>query len=158
MSSQTLIAVMSLLACAAALTAQQKPDYSGEYVLNPQASTLSPAVAAAIQSGGMRVEHREPKFGCRMTMSFGDKPIEYAFEFMTDGREVSGTERGRKTVSSMHWEGDALVFKSQSQGPDSEVTMSWRYELLDGGRRLRAVEQMRGGGRDQDNIWVFERK
>ena len=27
-------------ACAAALTAQQKPDYSGEYVLNPQAATL----------------------------------------------------------------------------------------------------------------------
>jgi hypothetical protein len=158
MPGQTLIAVVSFLACAVALAAQQKPDYSGEYVLNPQASTLSPAVAAAIQSGGMRVEHREPRFGCRMTMSFGDKPIEYAFEFTTDGREVAGTERGHQTVSSMHWEGDALVFTSQSRGPDSEMTMSWRYELHDGGRRLRAVEQIRGGGRDQDNIWVFERK
>jgi hypothetical protein len=32
-----------------------------------------------------------------------------------------------------------------------------RYELQEGGRRLRAVEQIRGAGRDQDNLWVFER-
>jgi hypothetical protein len=36
--------------------------------------------------------------------------------------------------------------------------MSWRYELLDEGRRLRAVEQIRGGGRDQDNTWIFDRR
>jgi hypothetical protein len=36
--------------------------------------------------------------------------------------------------------------------------MSWRYELNDGGRRLTATEQIRGGGRDQDNVWVFERR
>jgi hypothetical protein len=37
------------------------------------------------------------------------------------------------------------------------MTISFRYELQDGGRRLRAAEQIRGGGRDQDNVWVFER-
>jgi hypothetical protein len=36
--------------------------------------------------------------------------------------------------------------------------MSWRYELLDGGRRLRAIEQLRGSGREQDNVWIFERR
>ena len=43
------------------------------------------------------------------------------------------------------------------QRPDGEMTISFRYELQDGGRRLRATEQVRGGGRDQDNLWVFER-
>jgi hypothetical protein len=36
--------------------------------------------------------------------------------------------------------------------------MSWRYELIDSGRRLRATERIRGRGRDQDNIWEFERQ
>jgi hypothetical protein len=35
--------------------------------------------------------------------------------------------------------------------------MTRRYELLDGGRRLRATEQIRGAGRDQDNVWEFAR-
>jgi hypothetical protein len=33
----------------------------------------------------------------------------------------------------------------------------WRYELTDGGRRMRASERMRGAGRDQDNVWAFDR-
>jgi hypothetical protein len=60
-------------------------------------------------------------------------------------------------VSSLCWDGDALVATWRSGGPDGEVTMSFRYELQDGGRRLRAAEQIRGDGRDQDNLWVFER-
>jgi hypothetical protein len=38
--------------------------------------------------------------------------------------------------------------------PNGEMTISFRYVLEDGGRRLRAAEQLRGGGRDQDNVWV----
>ena len=59
-------------------------------------------------------------------------------------------------VSSLRWEDNALVFTDITTGPDAEVTMTWRYELLDG--RLRAAERIRGGGRNQDNVWVFERQ
>jgi len=61
MSSCTLAAVF----CVAGVTtviAQQKPDFSGEWKLNRQASTLSPIVAPAAQSGSLRIEHHEPKF------------------------------------------------------------------------------------------------
>jgi hypothetical protein len=54
--------------------------------------------------------------------------------------------------------GDALMFNCRSQGSDESWIMSWRYELLEEGQRLRAVERIRGGGRDQDNIWIFERR
>jgi hypothetical protein len=37
------------------------------------------------------------------------------------------------------------------------MTIAFRYELQDSGRRLQATERLRGGGRDQDNVWVFER-
>jgi hypothetical protein len=58
----------------------------------------------------------------------------------------------------MCWQGDALVSEDRSGTPDSAVTMSWRYELLDDGRRLRAVERIRGSERSQDNVWEFERQ
>ena len=57
----------------------------------------------------------------------------------------------------LRWGGDALVATFRIQIPGGELMISFRYELLDGGRRLRAAEQLRGAGRDQDNVWMFER-
>jgi hypothetical protein len=120
-----------------------KPDFSGEWTLNRQASTLSPA-AAAFQSAVMRIEHREPIFRCQATFVAAGKPVEFTFELRSGSPEL-------------RWDGDALVSRFETHGPDGEVTISFRYELQEGGRRLRATEQLRGGGRDQDNVWVFDR-
>jgi len=157
MSRRTLAAIV-FSAGATTLIAQQKPDFSGEWKLNRQASTLSPVVAPAAQSGVLRIEHHEPKFAAQQTIVLDGKPFESKFELLTDGREVATTDdRGRRTVSTLRWDANALVATWRIQGTGSEVTISFRYELEDGGHRLRAAEQIRGGGRDQDNMWVFER-
>ena len=157
MSRRTL-AVFFCLAGVTTIIAQQKPDFSDEWKLNRQASTLSPVVAPAAQSGVLRIEHHEPKFAAQQTIVLDGKPFESKFELLTDGREVATTDdRGRRTVSTLRWDANALVATWRIQGTGSEVTISFRYELEDGGHRLRAAEQIRGGGRDQDNLWVFER-
>ena len=131
-----------------------KPDFSGEYVLDRRASALS-AGAAAIQSGRVRIDHREPSF--RYSAAFaadGAAPLEYSFELVTDGREVSSAEN---EVSRLYWDGDALVAEHRAGTPHPVFAMTWRYELLEGGR-LRATEHMRGGRRDQENVWEFDRQ
>src|SRR6266852_2590795 len=154
MPSYTLAAVF-FLAGVMTVIAQQKPDFSGEWKLNVQASTLSPIVAPAAQSGVLRIEHHEPRFTAHQTIVLDGKPIESRFELLSDGREVATTnDRGLRILSTLRWDGDALVGMWRIHGPDGEVTISFRYELQDGGRRLRAAEQLRGGGRDQDNLWV----
>jgi hypothetical protein len=136
---------------------QKKPDFSGEWKLNVQASTLSPIVAPAAQRGVLRIEHHEPRFKAHQTIVLAGKPVESTFELLTDGREVVANAGGRRILSTLLWDGDALVVTWRIHGPEGEVTISFRYQLQEGGRRLRAAEQLRGGGRDQDNVWVFER-
>jgi len=152
------LAVIFCLVCITTVIAQQKPDFSGEWKLNRQASTLSPIVAPAAQSGSLRIEHHDPKFAAHQTIVLDGKPFESKFELLSDGREVVTTDdRGRRTASTLRWDAGALVVTWRIQGSGGEVTISFRYELQDGGRRLRAAEQIRGGGRDQDNVWIFER-
>jgi hypothetical protein len=146
-----------LLALAASGFAQGKPDFSGEWTLNRQASTLSPA-AAAIQSGDVRIEHRDPAFRYKAVLKSETDSVQYEFEIQTDGREVAGTQQGMAVATSLRWEAEALVLSSRIQRPNGEMKIVFRYELLDAGRRLRAVEQIRGSGRDQDNVWIFERR
>jgi hypothetical protein len=141
-----------------AVIAQQNPDFSGEWTLSLQASELSPVVASAVRGGVLRIEHSEPRFASHLTIVFDSKPVESKCELLSDGREVTTTnDRGQHIVSRLCWEGDALMASWRIQGPDVDLRISFRYELLDGGRRLRATEQLRGGGRDQDNLWTFER-
>ena len=159
MSRHGLTAAVLLAASVVIAEGQQKPDFSGEWDLNRQASSLSPA-AAAMQSGVVRIEHRDPRFHYQARLEANGTPIEYAFDLMTNGLEVIGKQQGRRTAVSLRWEGDVLVFTSTIEGPDAGATLSigFRYELLEAGRRLRATEQLRGQGRDQDNVWVFDRR
>ena len=154
------IVIAAVVALAGTMTsvAQQKPDFSGEWQLNRQASILSPIVAPVAQSGTLRIEHEEPTFKCHMTIVFDGKLVDTRYEMLSDCRETVATEQGRRTASTLRWDGDALVATSRIATPNGEMTISFRYELDDGGRRLRASEQLRGGGRDQDNVWVFERR
>jgi len=153
---RTLVAVMAgALSLPAA--AQTKPDFSGEWIMNRQASTLSPA-ASSIQSGHVSIEHREPAFRYKASLRAGTTPIDYEFQVTTDGRDVTGTQQGRAVVTRLTWEGAALVLTSRIERADGDMRITFRFELLENGRRLRATEQLRGGGRDQDNVWVFDRQ
>jgi hypothetical protein len=131
-----------------------KSDFSGEYVLNRPASTLGSG-AASVESGVVRIEHRDPVFRYWATLAADGKTIlEYSFELLTDGPAVA---LGENETSRLYWQGDALVTEHRSVTTDPVLKMSWRYELIDGGRCLRSTEQIRGVGRDQTNVWVFER-
>ena len=154
---QTCIATVILLGVAIAGAAQAKPDFSGEWILNRRESTLSPG-ADAVQSGVVRIEHREPTFRYKAAFVSAGGPLQTEYELLSDGPESVGTQQGITISSHLRWEEDALVTTTRIQRPDGEMTISFRHELLDAGRRLRATEQLRGSGRDQDNVWMFERR
>jgi len=154
---QTCIATAILLGISISGIAQNKPDFSGEWMLNRQASTLSPG-ADAVQSGSLQIEHREPMFHCKGAFASKSNPLQYEYELPSDGREVVSTRNGVQTVSRLQWDGDALLVTMRTQRAGGEQKLSFRYDLVDAGRRIRATEQLRGTDHDQDNVWVFERR
>jgi hypothetical protein len=106
-----------------------------------------------VKTARLHVEHRDPAIECSARFEFNDGN---AFEFTTE-RTGSEADSTPAADGSARWDGDGLVFTDVMGEPPDVVTMTWRYELVDHARRLRAAERMRGGGRDQDNVWVFDR-
>jgi hypothetical protein len=130
-----------------------RPDFSGDYRFNREASTLSPGGADRISGGRMHIDHREPHFRCEGRYDFADAGrFEFSFELVTDGRETHESKAGRTEVMTLQWDGDALVFRARNGG-----ALTMRYELVDSGRCIRVSEQNRGMGHDQDNVFVFDR-
>jgi len=132
-------------------------DFSGEWILDRRACALSPG-ADAMQSAVVQIAHNDPKFRYKATFTSESGPLNYEYELLSDGKEVMNTQQGTTVVSSLRWDGDALVTVWHVQRPDGELKISFRYELIDAGRRLRAVEELRGSDRHQDNTWIFDRK
>jgi hypothetical protein len=125
---------------------QVKPDFSGEYILDRAASTLSPLGAQGVRTARLRILHAEPKFACEAKFTFqsGDA-AEWAFELATDQPPKNGTD--------IRWDGNALVVRMKTPGPT--ITFRYRFEAKD---RLRLEEQLRDTDHDQDNVWMFDRR
>jgi hypothetical protein len=123
-----------------------KPDFSGDWVLNRQACTLSHGADTA-QSATWNIQHREPTFRHKALFVMESGPREYEYELCSDAPD-----------SGLRWDEDALVVTFVDKLPDGEMTVSFRYELMDKGRRLRASEQVRGVPWAQDNVWIFDRR
>jgi len=117
----------------------QKPDFSGEWTLNCESSSLSPVVAPVVEGGFVTIAHREPTVSVHLSITMAGKPVDVRFERPSE------------------WNGEALVFADSIPTPNGEMTIVFRYELQEGGRRLRAAEQLRAPDREQDNVWVFDR-
>jgi hypothetical protein len=153
-----LLGVVLAAVAAAAPAAQVKPDFSGEWVLNRQASTLPPPVSG-VESGIVRIEHREPEFRFHRTYVIGGTPRDADFSVQTDGAERMHTgPQGVATTSTLRWDGAALVLAMRIAGAGFTATNDVRYELLDGGRRLRATEVGRAPQGNHDAVWIYDRR
>jgi hypothetical protein len=136
---------------------QQRPDFSGEWTLERAASTLQGEMSS-VESGSIRIQHRDPSFGFTRTFVVKTQPIDTAFEIQTDGREVANSNRGLTSKARMEWQGSSLLLTVLIEGPRGTISNVVRYELLDGGRTLRAVEDVGGAAPSHHNVWMFGRR
>jgi hypothetical protein len=134
-----------------------RPDLSGKWTLNLQHSALSPAVAEAIRRGSMDIAHHDPRFAVHLLVVFEDQPFDMKFELSTEDAPDAAGDPNASLVTSLRWDGDVLQSTFTERGPYGEVVISFRYSIENDGQRLRAAEQVRGGGRDQDNLWIYDR-
>ncbi len=139
------------------VSGQQRPDFSGEWALDRAASSLQ-AEMSAVESGVIRIQHREPSFGFSRTFVIKTQPIETSFEIQTDGRDVTNSNRGLTSRSRLEWQGQSLLLTVLIDAPRGTVSNVVRYELLDGGRTLRAVEDVGGAAPTHHNVWMFARR
>ena len=157
-SPRALVATV-LVVTASAVGAQTRPDFSGEWVLNRQESVLPPPVSD-VESGVVRIEHREPSFRFQRRYVIAGTPREASFAVQTDGGQVTETgAQGLATTFALRWDGSALVLAMRITGPKFEATNDVRYELLNDGRRLRATEQGRSPqGGNHNAVWIYDRR
>ena len=151
-----LVAVASLSVVVGA--GQNRPDFSGDWVLNLKRSTLHPDFAK-LQESTVRIVHTDPQFKFERTFVMAGQPRTVAYEVTTNGVETRSERQGMVTVSTMTWSENALLLSQRISLPQGQsATNAVRYELLEGGAVLRAAEDAAGPGGAHHNVWMFDRR
>lgn len=157
MSRIHVAAFLSLSLLALSAPARDKPNFSGEWVLNKAKSTLVKQLAG-IEKGVIRIEHHDPVFKFHRTFTTGGKDDNFLYELTTNGKEIVGEEGNRKLYSRLYWDGDALVYATRIVLPQGEATNVVHYRLLANGRELHVKERFRGPKLSYDNLWVLDKQ
>ena len=136
-----LFTVLGLLT-GAALAAEDKPDFSGNWKLDIEKSDFGSFPAP--RSASMKVDHKDPKLNLTSNAAtqMGNHTVD--LKLMTDGTETENEISGTPVKNRAHWEGRLLVVESKIATETGEVTAVDRW-LLSSDRKTLTLERKWSG-------------
>jgi hypothetical protein len=131
---------------------QEKPYFSGDWILNLDKSKLQAYWTAGLTYGNFKISHNEPKFSLWRTFTIKGKDKIMAYDIQINGQEQKGKH---KTIWTLSWEQDTLVFVVKRH----EMTIdSVRYSISPGRTEFIANERVDTPKLKYYNHWVFDKK
>jgi hypothetical protein len=140
-----------------ALTAADKPDFTGTWKLNLAKSDFGQAPAPT--SMVREVKHAEPNFALKTTQSGQAATFTTEVKFTTDGKEATNTTPRGEIKGSMKWDGATLVNEYKTKNPQfGELAIEDRWALSADGKTLTVKGRIRGDFGEVERTMVFEKQ
>jgi hypothetical protein len=152
-----LCALAGVAALTIQLSAQTKPNFSGEWTMVPEKSSfgMMPTPTAMTRT----ITHKDPAIKIVTTQTagaLGDTTVET--NFTTDGKAQTNTVTGLPMSTVGAWDGAALTFHSSLNQQGTDITIDDRYELSDGGQTLTITRKFGSADGGFEAKIVFKKK
>jgi hypothetical protein len=154
---QSLLAVVGLALLATQVSAQAKPNFSGEWTMVPEKSSFG--MMPTPTSMTRTITHKDPAVKIITTQTsgaLGDTTVET--NFTTDGKPQSNIVTGTPMSTTGGRDGAAMTFHSTLTQQGADVIVDDRYELSDGGQTLTVTRKFSADGTGFEAKLVFKKK
>jgi hypothetical protein len=136
--------------------AQAKPDFSGNWKMNPSKSDfgMMPAPSSLVR----KITHSEPNLKVVNTQvgERGEFTIELAYT--TDGKECANKIMNWDAKSTLKWEGSTLVVDSKLDIQGNLISMSEKWTLSEDGKTLTIAQHFAAPQGEMDAKTVLEKQ
>ena len=151
------LAIMTLAAGAAAADkpkASDKPDYSGEWKMNPATSNFGqfPPPNSFVR----KIEHADPTLSITEDQSAGAAQTTTMRKITTDGKPATLELNGYAAVCSAVWDGKDIIATTTMESVGLKFTD--RMSLSPDGKTLTSKVQISSSQGDGDLTIVFDRQ
>ncbi len=149
-----LVAGSILLVCAA--MAQTKPNFSGDWKMNPAKSDFGqmPAPSSIVQ----KITHNDPDLKVVNTSVSERGEFTTNLTYTTDGKECVNKGRMGETKSTLKWDGAALVIESKSEFQGNPFTITSRWTLSEDGKVLTVSNHFSSSMGEGDSKIVYDKQ
>lgn len=151
----SLLCVLVVLTLAA-LAAQAKPNFTGEWKMQPAKSEFGPMPPP--QSITQKIEHKDPDLKVSATQVTDQGEFKSETKFTTDGKECTNEVRGNPMKSTVTWDGDALKFKTKLNFQGNDVNISDTWALGEDGKTLTVSRHFATSQGEFDAKVVYEKQ
>jgi hypothetical protein len=151
-----LISTVALTICTTLTAAQDKPNFSGTWKLDPAKSDFGgmPAYSAII-----RIDHKEPSITSTYKVRIGDREIEETITFKTDGTETKNRTLDAELTYKAQWEGTVLTREAEGKTSNgSPLARHDRWVLSKNGKVLTMSRHSTTDNWEGDVRFVLEKQ
>jgi len=149
-----IVAGLMLLLCTA--TAQAKPNFSGDWKMNPTKSDFGqmPAPTSMVQ----KITHNDPDLKIVITQVRESGEFTNNLSYTTDGKECVNKSRMGETKSTLKWDGDTLVIESKADFQGNAVAITNKWTLSEDGKILTVNSHFSSSMGEGDTKTVYEKQ
>ncbi|MGP0072699.1 MAG: hypothetical protein ACLPWF_12300 [Bryobacteraceae bacterium] len=155
---KSLLKICILVAALASIAlAADKPNFSGDWKLNPAKSNMGPVPAPT--SYTRKVAHAEPSITIEDTQTgtaLGDQHDSRTYT--TDGKEIAYQANGADVKSAATWDGNALQIDSKASVQGTDLVIKDKITMGDDGKTLTDTVHIATPQGDLDLSLVFEKQ
>ncbi|UCF38884.1 MAG: hypothetical protein JSU96_08620 [Acidobacteriota bacterium] len=145
-----------LLALSVTIFAADKPDFSGEWVLNVAKSDFGPLPGPTLMT--QQIEHKEPALKVRFHSEGMQGSMDGEVAYTTDGAECKNQIGDVDITSTLTWEGVSLKVKSvlDIQGMSIDAEDTWT--LSEDGQTITVDRFMSSSMGDAEQTLIMEKQ
>ena len=139
---RTVLLFVAMFALAAlACAADDKPNFTGKWVLDTEKSDFGPVPAPTSQS--QEIDHKDPKLKVKTVSKGQQGETTVETNRTTDGEENTNTMGQAEVKSKTVWDGKKLVttMKRQVQGMDIDIKDIW--EVAEDGKSFTITRELK---------------
>ena len=140
----------------AVAVAQAKPNFTGEWKMNPSKSDFGPMPAP--DKLVQKIEQKDPDLKVSTTKVNQQGEFNTEMKYTTDGKECVNQIRGNELKSTLTWDGDALKVNSKLNFQGADVAISDKWTLSEDGKTLNVQRHFASSMGEMDQKMVLEKQ
>lgn len=137
--------------------AADKPNFSGEWVMDATKSDFGPMPPP--DSMTRKIEQNDPNLTVTQTQTGGAQGDQTTtMKYTTDGKESTNQMMGNDVKSTASWDGNSLVIATKLDFQGNELSLTSKWSLSDDGKVLTDAWHISSAQGDFDIKYVLNKK
>lgn len=136
--------------------AQAKPNFTGDWKLNPDKSDFGPMPPPSSMSA--KIDHADPDLKVSTQQSGAQGDMSFDAKYTTDGKESTNSMGPIEAKSTVNWEGNDLAINTKVDANGMQLAIKGKWAMSEDGKTMTQTAHFTSPQGEFDMKLVFDKQ